>query len=146
MKRLRGALVIDDDGTANFLHKRLLKKMDVCERIRVFEDGKQAFDYLYNICNKNYEEGNDNYFQPELILLDINMPVMGGFTFLDLYNKFEECFRDGVLLALLTDSSHPDNAQMAQSYGVHYLTKPLTEEKILHLLEQQSSFPSGHTA
>lgn len=140
---MRGALVIDDDGAANFLHKRLLRKMDLYERIRVFEDGKQAFDYLYNICNKNYEEGNNDYFQPELILLDINMPVTGGFAFLDLYSKFEECFRERVKLALLTDSSDSENAQIAQKYGVHYLAKPLTQEKILHLLAQPTSFPSG---
>lgn len=140
MNRLRGALVIDDDATTNFLHQRLLKKMDVCEQIRVFENGKQAFDYLYNICHKNYENDNADYFQPELILLDINIPVMGGFAFLDLYIKFEECFREGILLALVTDSFDPQNADMVEKYNVHFLEKPLTREKISNLLHQEFDF------
>lgn len=146
MDRLKGALVIDDDSTANFLHQRLLRKMDVCEQIRVFDNGKKAFDYLYNICNKNYEEENEDYFQPELILLDINMPVMGGFAFLDLYHKFEECFRDNILLALLTNSDDPRNAELAEKYGVHFLAKPLTREKISNLLAQQHDFPPSVAA
>ena len=139
MKRLSGALVIDDDATTNFLHQRLLRKMNVCDRIRTFEDGKQAFDYLYNICNNNYDEENKDYFQPELILLDINMPVMGGFAFLDLYSKFEECFRRGIVLALLTDSSNPQDVELAEKYAVPYLTKPLTQEKLQNLLAEKFS-------
>lgn len=141
MKKLSGALIIDDDATTNYLHQRLLRKMGICDRIRAFEDGKQAFDYLYNICNKNYEAGNDDYFQPELILLDINMPVMGGFAFLELYSKFEACFREGILLVLLTDSSDPHDAQVAEKYAVHYLKKPLTQEKLMNLLVQKFSLP-----
>jgi CheY-like chemotaxis protein len=141
MNRLKGALVIDDDETTNFLHQRLLRKMEVCEQIRVFDNGKKAFDYLYNICNKNYEEENEDYFQPELILLDINMPVMGGFAFLDLYGKFEECFREGIMLALLTDSDDPQHAVLADNYGVNLLAKPLTRDKIAHLLSGRLDFP-----
>ncbi len=138
--------MIDDDETTNFLHQRLLRKMDVCEQIRVFENGKKAFDYLYNICHKHYEEDNENYFQPELILLDIYMPVMGGFAFLDLYSKFEDCFRESVVLALLTDSDDPQNAALAERYGVHLLAKPLTRDKIAHLLSGRLDVPPGLAA
>ena len=129
-------MLIDDDETNNFLNHRLLARMDLSDRIRVFKNGKQAFDYLYLVSNKNYEETNQDYFEPELILLDINMPVMDGFEFLDLYNMLNADFRKNIVLAVLTTSAHPEDTVRAKQYSAQYLTKPLTQEKINDLLAQ----------
>lgn len=134
MKKLNGVLLIDDDDTTNFLNQRLLERMQVTENIRTFVNGKQAFDYLYNVSNNNYEHTDENYFQPELIFLDINMPVMDGFEMLDLYERLDEEFRKKIVLAVLTTSTHPQDTATAKKYQAEYLTKPLTADKVNALI------------
>ena len=136
MRKLSGILLIDDDDTTNFLNQRLLERMQVTENIRTFVNGKQAFDYLYNVSNNNYEVSDRNYFQPELIFLDINMPVMDGFEMLDLYERLNPGFRKNIVLAVLTTSSHPQDTASARKYQAEYLTKPLTADKVNQLIEK----------
>ncbi|GAB3821778.1 hypothetical protein GCM10028895_24620 [Pontibacter rugosus] len=109
MRKLTGVLLIDDDDTTNFLNQRLLDRMEVTDNIRTFINGKQAFDYLYNVSNNNYEAESSNYFRPELIFLDINMPVMDGFELLDLYERLDADFRKRIIMAVLTTSTHPQD-------------------------------------
>ncbi|SFG45049.1 response regulator [Pontibacter chinhatensis] len=135
MKKLSGILLIDDDDTTNFLNKRLLDRMEVSDHIRTFVNGKQAFDYLYNVSNKNYEVESSEYFQPELIFLDINMPVMDGFEMLDLYERLNPEFRKKIVMVVLTTSTHPQDTANSKKYNAEYIIKPLTAEKVNRLLE-----------
>ncbi|PTX12253.1 response regulator receiver domain-containing protein [Pontibacter mucosus] len=135
MKKLSGILLIDDDDTTNFLNKRLLDRMEVSNHIRTFVNGKQAFDYLYNVSNKNYEVESSEYFQPELIFLDINMPVMDGFEMLDLYERLNPEFRKKIVMVVLTTSTHPQDTANSKKYNAEYIIKPLTAEKVNRLLE-----------
>lgn len=139
MRKLSGILLIDDDDTTNFLNQRLLNRMEVTDNIRTFENGKQAFDYLYNVSNNNYEENNSNYFKPELIFLDINMPVMDGFEMLELYERLNKEFRENIVMAVLTTSTHPQDTENAKMFAAEYITKPLTPEKVHVLLEKYFS-------
>jgi CheY-like chemotaxis protein len=136
MKKLSGVLLIDDDDTTNFLNQRLLERMQLTDNIRTFVNGKQAFDYLYNVSNANYEHTDENYFQPELIFLDISMPVMDGFEMLDLYDRLNPEFRGKIILAVLTTSTHPQDTDAAKKYSAEYLTKPLTADKVNMLLKK----------
>jgi CheY-like chemotaxis protein len=136
MRKLSGVLLIDDDDTTNFLNQRLLERMQVTDNVRTFVNGKQAFDYLYNVSNQNYEHTDENYFQPELIFLDINMPVMDGFELLDLYERLDPEFRKKIVLAVLTTSTHPQDTDAALKYSAEYLTKPLTADKVEGLIKK----------
>ncbi|WP_299819624.1 response regulator [uncultured Pontibacter sp.] len=136
MKKLSGVLLIDDDETTNFLNRRLLERLEVTDKIRTFVNGKQAFDYLYNISNNNYDPSNKDYFKPQLILLDINMPVMDGFEMLDLYDRLNDEFKDGIVMAVLTSSTHPQDTETARSYAAEYLIKPLNIDKVKELLDK----------
>ncbi|GAB3198117.1 CheY-like chemotaxis protein [Pontibacter aydingkolensis] len=136
MKKLSGVLLIDDDETTNFLNRRLLERLGVTENIRTFVNGKQAFDYLYNISNNNYDADTENYFKPQLIFLDINMPVMDGFEMLDLYERLDADFRENIVLAVLTSSTHPQDTETSKKYSAEYLTKPLSIEKVKDLLDK----------
>ena len=136
MRKLSGILLIDDDDTTNFLNQRLPERMQVTENIRTSVNGKQAFDYLYNVSNNNYELSDRNYFQPELIFLDINMPAMDGFEMLDLYERLSHGFRKNIVLAVLTTSSHPQDTASARKDQAEYLAKPLTADKVNQLIEK----------
>ncbi|WP_242916277.1 response regulator [Pontibacter liquoris] len=146
MKKLSGVLLIDDDDTTNFLNQRLLDRMAVTDNVRTFVNGKQAFDYLYNVSNKNYEGTGSSYFQPELIFLDINMPVMDGFEMLDLFERLDKAFREQITMVVLTTSTHPQDTANSKKYNAEYLTKPLTVEKVNMLLEKHFSSHNNKVA
>lgn len=136
MRKLSGILLIDDDDTTNFLNQRLLDRMEVTDHIRTFVNGKQAFDYLYNVSNNNYETESSEYFKPELIFLDINMPVMDGFEMLDLYERLDPEFRKQIVMVVLTTSTHPQDTANSKKYNAEYIIKPLTADKVNELLKK----------
>jgi CheY-like chemotaxis protein len=139
MRKLSGILLIDDDDTTNFLNQRLLERLKVTDHIHTFVNGKQAFDYLYNVSNNNYDPSNRSYFKPELIFLDINMPVMDGFEMLELYERLDADFRKGIVMAVLTTSTHPQDTHRSGKFAAEYITKPLTAEKLNALLDKYFS-------
>lgn len=134
MKKISGILLIDDDETTNFLNQRLLDRLQITDHVHTFVNGKQAFDYLYNVSNNNYEKESPEYFKPELIFLDINMPVMDGFELLDLYERLNPEFRKGIVMVVLTTSTHPQDTDAVDKYAAEYITKPLTADKLNKLL------------
>jgi CheY-like chemotaxis protein len=140
MKKLQGILLIDDDDTNNFLNNRLLSRMDVTDQIREFRNGKQAFDYLYAISQGIVDASSPEYVKPSLILLDINMPVMDGFEFLQMFQKLDPEFTKDIVLAILTTSEHKQDTERAAASNIAYLTKPLTTEKMEGVL--QTYFPA----
>ena len=136
MRKLSGILLIDDDETTNFLNQRLLNRLQVTEHIHTFINGKQAFDYLYNVSNNNYDPTNRDYFKPELIFLDINMPVMDGFEMLDLYERLNADFRKNIVMVVLTTSTHTQDTDFIKQYSAEYVTKPLTADKLNKILQK----------
>ena len=130
MKKLSSILLVDDNETSNFLNERLLRRMAVTDSITVLNNGKQAYDFIEKL--SRHPEAGD---KPELILLDINMPVLDGFEFLELYQQLPGTFRKSILVAILSTSSHPQDTQKAGNFDAHYITKPLTIEKMENLLD-----------
>lgn len=108
-------LIVDDDPTIVFLHKTLMIKRGITDNPLTFLNGKEAYDYL-----KAEEPGESTY----VILLDINMPVMNGWQFLDKLE--EENFSTRIDVAIVTSSIDKTDRKKASSYDrvVAYLTKP----------------------
>jgi CheY-like chemotaxis protein len=128
---LSSVLLVDDDSTANFLHQLLLQKtLCVTERVFVAENGQQALTQL----------GPGAAFPPQLILLDLNMPVMNGWEFLAAYQQLPP-MAPRPLVVLLSSSDHDLAQARAQQLPVDdFLSKPLTREKVQALLDQH--FPT----
>ena len=75
---------------------------------------------------------------PDLVFVDLKMPGVSGFEFLELYSALPQPVQDKTVMAVLTTSMHgADTARVAKYPNVEYLTKPLTEEKMRKLLEKR---------
>jgi response regulator of citrate/malate metabolism len=132
MKKIESVLLIDDDPICNFLHSNLLKKHNITDHIQISPNGHEAFIYI------DAESKLRNC--PQLIFLDLNMPVMNGFEFLEAYSDGVFCERKPVIIILTTSSDHLDLAKLEKHSMVNgYLNKPLTIEKINTVL--QTYFP-----
>lgn len=126
-------LLVDDDDTTNYLNKRLLTDMKVSKEILILKNGREAIDYLSKACG---EQPDDTYKCPDLIFLDIKMPMMDGFEFL------EECQRKGldaadhVIILMLTSSASFYDLERIKSFKKvkkHY-SKALTNHDVREIL------------
>lgn len=130
MTKIECAVLIDDDSITNFLNEELIKELGVSEKVKVFEDGRGALNYINENCIKSNK-------CPELILLDINMPVMDGFEFLKVFNSLEFENKEDVKIIMLTTSSNSKDFEQAKKLSVKdYITKPLTPEKLMPVLQK----------
>jgi len=127
-------LLVDDDEDCNFFHERLIKKMECADRIETSLTGHDALNFLRTSVNGQHP-------QPNLILLDINMPGMDGWGFLEEYNKLAEDQKAQIVVVMLTTSLNPDDRVKAESdpnVGA-FANKYLDEESLLEILK--SNFP-----
>lgn len=126
-------MLVDDDDTTNFVNKRLLTKLGVAKQILIKKNGVEALDYLQAAKS---DEGDNKY--PDLIFLDIKMPVMDGFGFLDEYHKLN-LGRDGSLIILmLTSSASFYDLERLKTYEhvKKHFSKALTEIDIRDIMSQ----------
>jgi len=131
-KRLKQILLIDDSTSDNFIHTRRIKSADVAEKIVVKKNGKEALEYLTT------QLADSSYQQPELIFLDINMPVMDGWEFLEEYDKLMSNQKARIVLAMLTTSTAPRDRARAMEFNKlsTFLEKPLTEADLLKIVNE----------
>lgn len=128
-KKLKSILLVDDDEIMNFINKKLIASMDVVEQIHTSRHGQEALQFLYQQSAAADSNGGD---YPEVIFLDINMPVMDGFEFLE---EFQQIPHKHVEIVILTSSDYNRDIQRAKELNVDRIfTKPLTEEKILEVV------------
>jgi CheY-like chemotaxis protein len=126
--KIKSVLIVDDDSISNFINVRLFKNLNIGDEISIATNGKDALKRLE-------EQSLKTTLSPDLILLDINMPVMDGFEFLKKFHSINFSNKDKVTIAILTTSSHQKDKIKMEELGVkHYLSKPLNEESILNLL------------
>ncbi len=124
MKKLKCILLIDDNPDDNFYHERVIKKCNVAETVLAKNSALDALNFLKS--KKKEEE------PPELILLDINMPVMNGWDFLEEYEKLDDDLKSKAIIVMLTTSQNPDDAKKAATMKVvsDFKTKPLTKDTL----------------
>ena len=127
MKKLGCIMLIDDSETDNFIHSRRINKMAAADRIVIRKHGREGLEYF-----KSLPEAD----RPDLLFLDINMPVMDGWEFLEAYQCLPEDCRARVTIVMLTTSVGDSDHSRAQTYGVidGKVDKPLTESKILEIV------------
>ncbi len=133
MLPLPSILLVDDDATTNFLNQVLIEEINAADRVLVAENGHEALRLLDQSCQPG------SPICPVLILLDVNMPVMNGFEFLDAYVQLPPTQHQAKVV-MLTTSLLPRDLERVQLLPVaSILNKPLTPEKLALLLVQHFS-------
>lgn len=133
MEKLNNILLVDDDEITNYINSDLIISMGIAEKVSVALNGKEALDYL-TIAHK--EEDNSEYVIPELIFLDINMPVMNGFQFLEEYYYLLGKQELTTIVTMLTTSLIKDEISKALNMVnlvKGYIEKPLTAEVVMEV-------------
>jgi len=127
MRKLNAILLIDDDAVTNYLNQILLEELQVAKEIAICTNGEKALKYLLTVCKSNQS--------PELILLDLNMPVLDGFGFLEKYKQAHLNEVCKSTIAVLSSSSNPRDQEKVKQTGLaQYLIKPLSAEQLKALL------------
>ena len=130
MQKLACVMLVDDDTTTNYLNQLLLKRLGVAEQVLVAGNGKEALDLLHVHCQTPFAAC------PVLILLDVKMPVMDGFAFLEAYAQLPVAQRQTITIVMLTTSLHPRDVERMQRLNTSgFLNKPLDREKLNGILK-----------
>lgn len=129
MTKISCTLLVDDDETANYLNSLLFARLEVTEQLLVAHNGVEALTLINQNCpGKNC---------PALILLDINMPIMDGFEFLEAYKQFHFDQQQSVVIIMLTTSLNPqDVAKVQQANIARLVNKPLTKKILQEIIEE----------
>lgn len=127
MNKLNTILLIDDDSSSNFLNNVIIDEAEVCEQIITKTGGEDALDYIQKEENA----------QPDLIFLDINMPRMNGWEFLE---EFVKIRKDEVPVCMLTTSINPREKELIHNFNcvIGFETKPLSEEILNRVIAKLS--------
>lgn len=123
-------LLVDDSPDDNFFHQRAIKKSGIDAIVSVATDGEDAIKFLQSI-----ESGQSG---PDLIFLDINMPRMTGWEFLDAYSTLPGNVLARAVVVMLTTSPHPEDEERAQRDKCisAFVNKPLTPEIMREMVER----------
>lgn len=127
-------LLIDDDRATNFINTRLMKRLELICQVDVVYNGLEAIVHLENVLQERQAF-------PELIFLDVNMPGMNGWEFIESYAPQLHHLVQKVDIILLTTSTNPDDKARASELDLvsHFVMKPLTEEKLRAIVAQYVS-------
>lgn len=120
MAAYRSVMLVDDNEIDNIINEKIIEANSFADQILVFQTGQDALEYLR-------EHQGDVESLPEIVFLDINMPIMDGFQFLTDFEEFADEVRDKCKIIMLSSSISPKDIDRAASsrYVKKYLNKPL---------------------
>jgi len=128
---MKNVLLVDDDSVFNFLNTKTLERMGIARDIQTAMNGEQAMD-LFN----GYYKGAGCL--PDIVLLDLNMPIMNGFQFLEAFNRMDLPNKEQVRIIIVSSSQDKGDITRARTLGANgYLSKPLTEKSLNEALHDQ---------
>ncbi|HWI92387.1 MAG TPA: response regulator [Flavisolibacter sp.] len=131
-RKLNCVLLIDDDEPTNFLNQIVIESSGCAEQIKTLQNGEEALAYLTHTGGSS-----ENCPPPDLIFLDINMPAMNGWEFIEKYRQLNEKCKGKVMIVMLTTSLFPEDKTRANEIPEisAFENKPLTQEKLDNILK-----------
>ncbi len=128
MGKINTVSVIDDDDIYTFAVKRIIGNSQVASKTIFFQNGKTALDFFVE--NLHIPEN-----LPDLVLLDINMPVLDGWQFMDEFVKISHLLNKKITIYIVSSSIDEADRQKSKSYKevAGYIVKPVTSTDLLHI-------------
>jgi len=125
-------MLIDDNEIDNLINQKMIEAANITEHIYTHTGARSAIEFLKNL--EKLEQETKNVL-PEIIFLDIDMPLMDGFQFLDEFEKLSENTKKKCKVVMLTSSINPldVNKSKKYSYVKKYINKPLSQENLVNL-------------
>jgi CheY-like chemotaxis protein len=123
--------IIDDDDIYKFTVIRALKEYKPSQRILLFSDGEEALEYLTENLGKSEA-------LPDVVFLDINMPIMDGFEFMEEYVKIKPRVGKQITIYMISSSVSPEDVNKANSISEisDYIIKPIEPGKLATILQE----------
>jgi len=130
MSLMKNIFLVDDDATFVFMTKRIIKSTTIDSEINEFPDGEAAIDFL-----KDHLDHTEPL--PDVIFLDLNMPIMDGWGFLEEYVSLEPKMKKKVKLYIVSSSISPHEIERAKGFSSvsDFIIKPLVKEKFIEIIE-----------
>lgn len=118
-------MVIDDDSTFQFIFRKQIEKMEEIEIVNESRNGMEAVSFLKSL-------DDTAAVCPDLIVLDLNMPVMDGWDFLDEYGKICENGMSSIPICILSSTINQADFDRANTYDSvkSFFSKPITSEQL----------------
>lgn len=129
MLPIKNLLLVDDDEIFTFLTKRTIEETKLVEKVKIFGNGQDAIDFLAQAIERKG-------VLPDFIFLDINMPILDGWGFLEEFISIKAALGRKVTIFLISTSISPHDIERAYSISEvsDFIVKPLTKEKLFNIL------------
>lgn len=130
MKSIQSLLLVDDDSFYQFATRSIIQQTALVSQVKIFSNGLDAINFLKAIRHKPKE-------LPQVILLDIFMPVMDGWEFLEEYKALQLKPEKPIVIYMVSSSIDPRDIERVRTIPSvsGYIIKPITRERFLELLK-----------
>jgi CheY-like chemotaxis protein len=127
---LNRILLIEDDATFVFITKKIISKANFTGELKVFGNGQEGINYLTSIAN-------DSELLPEVIFLDLAMPIMDGWGFLEEYMLLLPKLKRNITIYIVSSSVSPHDVERARNISIvsDFIVKPISQELFLEIIK-----------
>ncbi len=123
-------MLVDDDPIFVFLTRKVIAETEFAGRIDVFENGKSGIEFLTKVIESKE-------MLPEIIFLDLNMPILDGWGFLEEFIALKPKFAEQITIYIVSSSVSPHDIQRAKAIDVvsDFIIKPITKDKYKDIIK-----------
>lgn len=124
--------VVDDDELYRFILKTQISQIHPEDEIQLFTNGREALEHVMNGLNEGPKA------LPDIIFLDLNMPVMDGWEFLESFAKIADDLPKVVTIYIVTSSMNPEDKKRAESFASvnNFIVKPLSRDRLRETMNE----------